>query len=1066
MSSGRGPPQDVGKNNTGAVEPFYTNEDVAVLHDIIVLAQELLPNLPERERLPTNALFTAYYDILPRVGVNADHDSRYARILFKIGGLRDHGTLYEKFEEVLARMGIEIEFGQEEDEGIYSQLEDSQTDFKKNAKGNAFQDENQLPRGRPRRNSESSVWDLGSGQFHLRERHNSFSSLRKPFRSSTDRGSRFLPEFVHAQPLKLDQSIVKANRDKSEHDVRSWLASDLEKPRRERGRGRSVSTHASLRIRRRSPSLATSHHGTPSNASILEPNDYEFRAQSETAAVTPGSNLQRSDSSNLSRRPSVLQEAIILMERKASLVLQQRRSLLAIERLRLWQLTALQLREDRANLQNVAIHHDKTVLLHSSLEKWQNRLLVARRSEETDGFFAYLEHRSEQARDFFLLNKAFTHWRLSAFEEVERTSIARRHIIRTRTFNAWRDITAINELKVRRQVIKRFFSIWKRQNTSLLSVHTKAVQRYETNLVEKIYTQWIRRGREIQADIWWSERAKRQILLRWTAFARTFWSHQCTAEEKRLLQLALGKLLIWRAKTHEQEGQNHDAESFYRIRTGSVSLRKWRRETLVIPAKNTLQTEVNIRVLRKAFSLWLYRSQQEREAVAVDRLRVVREAWANWRHKLRFQLLRARVDERVILESIYKWVLTERSMLAKRLTNRGLLTKVVGNWASRLKASRAQRWDQEDLAHAFADQKTQAFALNCWYSRQQAQQTRDSGATSFYTPRRLDQSFSRWSEHTRHLRKLDRWSRDAEFYFLASKSLKYWKVSTESAKRERRKTAYAQVRRTTKIHLARVVLLTWRHRAQEVMKLQVQAVNISQNKIVITGMNFFDQWRACAEELRELESLWRERLLRKLLFTWRDRTSAFQELKAEAIANFEERQQSRTIKRWSLSTLQIKAQSRYAGEIREKNFRRSFRKSFAYWQQRTVQKRPINSLHRNDPSQLGVTATAENWSDFGEDTEVDEWAKGLDEASISTPVPGYLNTPSKRTERVTAAAARFSSTTPKVRLSSPFERQLRAQYSGGLGPSLRKGPGKSQLSMGGGFTDISTRKGVNDYHEI
>ena len=90
-----------------------TLTDVAILHDIVVHAQELLPSLPERERLPTNALFHAYYSILPGIGIDADHDSRYARVLFKIGGTRSDGSLYEKFEAVLARMGIEIQFDQE-----------------------------------------------------------------------------------------------------------------------------------------------------------------------------------------------------------------------------------------------------------------------------------------------------------------------------------------------------------------------------------------------------------------------------------------------------------------------------------------------------------------------------------------------------------------------------------------------------------------------------------------------------------------------------------------------------------------------------------------------------------------------------------------------------------------------------------------------------------------------------------------------------------------------------------------------------------------------------------------
>src|SRR6202030_2020316 len=83
---------------------------------------------------------------------------------------------------------------------------------------------------------------------------------------------------------------------------------------------------------------------------------------------------------------------------------------------------------------------------------------------------------------------------------------------------------------------------------------------------------------------------------------------------------------------------------------------------------------------------------------------------------------------------------------------------------------------------------------------------------------------------------------------------------------------------------------------------------------------------------------------------------------------------------------------------------------------------------------------------FGGEMEIDEWARGVDEAAVSTPIPGYLSTPSKRTERAMAVAARFS-TTPKAPLSTPFERQLRAQYSGGGLQSLRKGPGRSALPM-------------------
>ena len=130
---------------------------------------------------------------------------------------------------------------------------------------------------------------------------------------------------------------------------------------------------------------------------------------------------------------------------------------------------------------------------------------------------------------------------------------------------------------------------------------------------------------------------------------------------------------------------------------------------------------------------------------------------------------------------------------------------------------------------------------------------------------------------------------------------------------------------------------------------------------------------------------------------------------------------------------------------------------FTYWHQKAAQQRPKRKVEilQTDvvAGPLGSTARAEAWSDFGDGLQIDEWARGVDEAAVSSSVPGYLSTPSKRTERVMAVAAKFS-TTPKAPLSTPFERHLRAQWSGSLLPPIRKDRGKCTLSMGCGFEDI------------
>jgi protein SFI1 len=240
---------------------------------------------------------------------------------------------------------------------------------------------------------------------------------------------------------------------------------------------------------------------------------------------------------------------------------------------------------------------------------------------------------------------------------------------------------------------------------------------------------------------------------------------------------------------------------------------------------------------------------------------------------------------------------------------------------------------------------------------------------------------------------------------------------------------------------------------------------MNQNRSIVIGMNIFGRWRVRTEDLAELESLWLDTVLKKQFIVWRDRSIALRALHTEAILSYQERRQSRTIKKWGLLSLQLRAQTNYAADICEKNAKKTFRKMFTYWRLKAAQRQPkkeVEIQHTGTASgQLGNTARAEAWSDFGEDIEIDEWAKGVVEVTTSTPIPGYLSTPSKRTERVMAAAAKFS-TTPRAPLSTPFERHLRAQWPGHLLPSFRKSRGQSTINLGGSFEDIVESNANND----
>ncbi|RDA86619.1 hypothetical protein CP532_1054 [Ophiocordyceps camponoti-leonardi (nom. inval.)] len=85
--------------------------DITVLHSVVVAAQQELDHAPEPKPLPAAVLFKAYDEVLPAYGVDPDLDHHLSAFIFRIGGEEGHGTLLSKFQAILGRMGIVLEFG-------------------------------------------------------------------------------------------------------------------------------------------------------------------------------------------------------------------------------------------------------------------------------------------------------------------------------------------------------------------------------------------------------------------------------------------------------------------------------------------------------------------------------------------------------------------------------------------------------------------------------------------------------------------------------------------------------------------------------------------------------------------------------------------------------------------------------------------------------------------------------------------------------------------------------------------------------------------------------------------
>ncbi|APA15571.1 hypothetical protein sscle_15g103410 [Sclerotinia sclerotiorum 1980 UF-70] len=1087
--------------STTTDEPYYTDDDLLILHDIVVRAQHILPTLLPRDRLPTNALFRSYYEILPRVGIDTDHDNRYARILFKIGALRDFkGTLFEKFEEVLSQRGITLEFDTDRREYLRSSKATSPdvADYKES--DTLYNDENEPPL--PRRNSETGVLDMenaAQAQAQALEpkhkRNKSFSPL--PLGPATPAKMNELKSFiseatraVSPEPLpeptpQPPRTTQRGREERGVSNVRNWLeASEYDPPRRH---GRSVSTHGSIRSINRHPER-DAQRGRPSGRIPLDKVTNEHQDTSDELTTTTEAEEQYDSNDVVESKVSVG-----WMEERAKIVSEHYFEEFIIKKLYAWRDQARASLARKAHLDAIASKHDNHALQEQAFSTWlemarekmevkrqlQEAREVAERAQqahleaqqklrEIEERFVKLERRVDRARDRHLKHKAFTHWAAITREKVEITKVAQRQILRSRMFTAWKTQTEEtekknkeNEEKARKFQLRKFFGKLKAKKEEIDEKLNMASQVAKGNLLGRVFSKLAQEKKVVEFTQRIDEKNKQRALSTWVEKTQAVSEATQLAEDERLLNVVTKTMDSWKEKTETQVVLNARAERAAKAKQLGSAFKKWRLEAQTAPAEKKVVASHNASLLKISLSIWKLRTEQEKQATAIDHDKIKREAFTEWRHQTRLKRLRAISDDRAVAKASKTWRLETKCAVLQKEKKEETKSACLEVWFDRSQDTRSRRWEREEIARRHDNKTVAASVLRRWYVKMNDRAEIEARAADFQAPRILGQCFDSMRTQLQRIVKLNKVARAANKFFVMNSALKKWRQATQKSKREKRKTAYIQVRRNRKLYLAGDMFSRWRQKAQEKMALNEQALQFAQGKTFIIGMNSFDQWRARTEEVAELEPLWKEVVMRKFFNRWKDRTESLQVLNIEATLDFQERQQSDALRKWSLRTMQTRAMANTAKELHDKNTRKGHRKMFNYWRQRTAQQRPFVDI--NSPP---GTDTAENWSDFGEEVDMDEITKRLYEKdpprrttvpikpSLNpiTPKPGYMATPSRRSQRVLAASARFHSTTPRAPLTTPLERELRKGIYGTSMPFSKRG--RSTLGMSRGFPDI------------
>lgn len=964
-----------------------------------------------------------------------------------VSGKREGETVYERFESMLREMGIEIS-PEEGQDGFTTDYTEEQGRVNGNEYANGYGN------GINGHHEETTQETKDGVQYPVQPITNGTNSalLQPPRRRNglPDRRSRSQDTF--STPLL--QVTDPRGRLKTR-------ASSDKLPFRPK-RAASTSTNHSLRIARTEPALV--NEGDAYSADESELSITRSRRHSFMSGVNPAQDAYIFLPPGLFRRSDEEMEEDVEAFQHSKACIAQRRLLWQ------WRHKAVDLQRKHMRMENMAEDFDQAVLLRNALEEWRSKTFERQQERETSLYFRFQEARAIEMRDEMLKLKALTHWVALAEEKREKTHTARRQILRARYFTAWKGITVARDAKVRQHVLSKFFRKWQKRIEEVENNQFRAVARYEVTIQKRVWLRLVFQYRARNACKLKARQRKEKFFQMWREKVRLIQERDQHVLQMREHVLQRRLLEALAAKQHKLVTMDTDAADCRRRKLLGQSLENWRLAARLQPMADQVAQRSNTRLLHTTLCVWKKNAHMSRQATTVHDSRIARNAFTNWNDALRIRYLEIRIVARLRAESFYKWILFARETMVTREQNAKLASNCLSQWAAK---AQVRRQALDSASQVFANRQRQIQmrgALSSLVSAFRTRQQQETEAAAFRNRRLGDHALASLRTQNANMQEMNGKAAAARYYILTTSTLRNLKTATHHHQQIRRREIYAQVRRRTKMNLAREMLRRMQNRLAQIRAMEHTAAEKEEDRVMRIAVSDFGAWRTKAsvfvEQNRRAVAMDRTHLLTKTLRKLRDKHTQLQEMKRDATGfsnDWAAVEAITSLRRLRFRLLQLRQQDQGARDLGQMHWQKHVKNMLRYWASRSLALQQ-GRLKRADVHQRGDSPEDEEGFDDDEDHdapfapgtatrgkgggigreprppgdltiyETSAWNLGnldldlgtfpegegamgdIDFATAegiltSTPLPGYLRTPSKRNTARAKGRDRFGTAT-------------------------------------------------------
>ncbi|KAH7146567.1 RAVE protein 1 C terminal-domain-containing protein [Dactylonectria macrodidyma] len=624
-------------------DPYYSNDDIATLHAVVAAAQQLLDSSAEPKPLPAAALFKAYDVVLPDYGVDPDTDHHLSAFVFRIGGERGDGNLVDKFQAILSRMGIVLEFG------------DNTTGSSRHSPETSPGFDSSSPRADGREGQEA---DQTTGEIHV---------PKSPILATTTSPRNAPPEEEKSSHSISDEneaarraalsavmgrwrSLAFRQRDRqAQNDATNKPT--VNKGPTSSGMGRPLSQGDLYLEHRGVPTSGAPEEESESQLPVKQSmNSQNLHQDSLRSLLDPpppsGRSLGGLPTDQLQENEHVewpLQpvERTPQVEQQPSVEQNEEKGMQGAF------LPPIQREQEPAPLRMVSktnvveeteeqdLSQPPTAVKQPRASPSQHTPTKTRREANTAELEARHEKRlkhASRARELYLASKVFNHWADRTARRLERDAVARRHMIRFRCFRTWSQAPAYREPTADHMKSVVTVKKWTRiatQNENLEAIAKRAAETYCLKKMHQVLAQWSCHrlqhvGRGITAS-----RSRSKAVSNWMAQASASLALSEDIRTQTRHRDELHALDRWQNHTHDDIMRTRASRRIGAIQQSFTHLRDWWDQTEIRRRAAAYRQHLLVKKACFAFDQWNLQARSQafiwrREYVSVTR---VFDAW-------------------------------------------------------------------------------------------------------------------------------------------------------------------------------------------------------------------------------------------------------------------------------------------------------------------------------------------------------------------------------------------------------------------------------------------------------